>query len=118
MGNGKSLRMLATMAPAFRRTLMRTVRGFSALDAVHPPEPHYYLSALGVAPGRNGKEIAATLIAPGLDRCDRGRLPCYAETARPASRDFFARNGFKVVAEIELPGGGPAAWGMWREPAT
>lgn len=115
MGNGESLRMLVAMVPTFRRTLVRTVRGFSALDAVHPHEPHYYLSALGVSPGRNGREIAAALIAPGLDRCERERLPCYAETARPASREFFARNGFEVVAEIELPGGGPTAWGMWRK---
>lgn len=93
------------------------MRGFNAMDSDHPPEPHYYLSVLGVSPAVRGAGVAEALIEPGLERCDRERTPAYLETGRPGSRDFFAQYGFEVTEEFSLPGGGPPVWRMWREPS-
>jgi ribosomal protein S18 acetylase RimI-like enzyme len=113
---GESLRMLALIARVFRARTPRTVRGFAALEAGHPAEPHWYLSVLGVAPQARRVGVAEALIRPGLERCDRERTPAYLETGRRGSRDFFAQHGFKVTEDLRLPGGGPPVWRMWREP--
>lgn len=117
LGARDTTRMLAVMARVFRGHLPRAVRGFSALDAGHPSEPHWYLSVFGVAPRARKPGVADALIGPGLERCDRARIPAYLETGRPRSRDYFALHGFRVMEEFALPGGGPPVWRMWREPA-
>ncbi len=91
LGTRDNLRMLAVVIRTFRGTAPRAIRGFGALDAGHPS-------------------------SPGLERCDRERVAAYLETGRPRSRDFFAQHGFEVSDELELPGGGPPVWRMWREP--
>jgi ribosomal protein S18 acetylase RimI-like enzyme len=116
LGARENLRMLALMTRVFRAKAPRAVRGFNALDAGHPSEPHWCLSVLGVAPEARRAGIAEALLAPGLARCDRERTPAYLETGRPRSRDFFTRHGFKVTEELRLPGDGPRVWRMWREP--
>ena len=30
---------------------------------------------------------------------------------------YYARHGFEVTGELDLPGGGPHMWLMWRAPA-
>lgn len=117
MGAADNVRLFAAMVPVFRGRLSRPIRGFNLMDARHPEEPHYYLSVLGVAPEARRDGVAADLIQPLLDRCDKGGTPAYLETGQPRSREFFGRNGFEVVEEMKLPGDGPAVWGMWREPA-
>jgi ribosomal protein S18 acetylase RimI-like enzyme len=113
---GENLGLLTTMLPVFRGGLPRAVRGFSALDSNHPPEPHYYLSVLGVDPELRERGLAESVMQPVLTRCDGERMPAYLETGRPRSRDFFHRHGFEVTEEFNLPGGGPPVWRMWREP--
>jgi ribosomal protein S18 acetylase RimI-like enzyme len=112
-----NLGLLSTMLPVFRAGLPRAVRGFSALDSNHPREPHYYLSVLGVDPELRERGLAELVMQPVLERCDRERMPAYLETGRPRSRDFFARHGFEVTEEFDLPRGGPPVWRMWREPS-
>ena len=116
MGAGDNVRLLKAMVPAFGRHVTRPIRAFSLLDGGHPEEPHYYLSALGVDPEAKGRGIAEALLERVLDRADAHRMPVYLETGRPKSRDFFVRHGFTVTEELELPGGGPPVWRMWREP--
>jgi ribosomal protein S18 acetylase RimI-like enzyme len=116
LGTRDNLRMLAVMIRTFRGTAPRAIRGFGALDAGHPSRPHWYLSVLGIDPDTRRSGAAEALIGPGLERCDRERVAAYLETGRPRSRDFFAQHGFEVSDELELPGGGPPVWRMWREP--
>jgi GNAT superfamily N-acetyltransferase len=118
MGTGDNVHMLAAMLPIFRRRFPRTVRGLSALESKHPREPHYYLSVLGVSPDVRGADLAEALIRPGLERCDRERVPAYLETGRRKSLGFYGRDGFEVIEEFDLPGGGPPVWRMWREPMS
>ena len=88
------------------------------LDSRHPYGSHYYLFILGVEPGWQGKGIGTSLMQPILERCNRKRIPAYLEATAPRNRDLYARNGFEVVEEIELPDGAPPLWRMWREPGA
>ncbi|HEU0165121.1 MAG TPA: GNAT family N-acetyltransferase [Thermomicrobiales bacterium] len=82
-----------------------------------PQEPVWYLQALGVAPGFQGKGIGSQLIVPALERADREQLPCYLETGTEANVRFYKRAGFAVreagihLAPLE---DGPTHWTMMR----
>ncbi len=113
-----NLRLLPYMAAFWGRSLPRALRSLSYLDSRHPHDPHYYLFILGVEPGSQGRGIGTSLMQPILERCNRERMPAYLEATTPRNRELYARNGFEVVGEIELPGGGPPLWRMWREPGA
>jgi hypothetical protein len=51
-----------------------------------------------------------------LERCDRDFLPAYLESSKEANLGFYRRLGFEVTKTLDLPGGGPRIWPMWREP--
>ena len=118
VGRVENFRLLPFMAAVFGRRLLRVMRSLGHMDSKHPHEPHYYLFILGVDPGWQGKGVGSALMRPVLDRCDRERLPAYLEATTTRNRELYGRNGFEVVEEIELPGGGPPLWRMWREPAA
>lgn len=86
------------------------------LEGKHPKAPHYYLLAIGVDPPRQGKGIGSRLMTPILDRCDREGMPAYLESSKERNLALYERHGFRVVEQVELPGGGPPVWLMWREP--
>lgn len=102
--------------PAVRRSLTLSEQ----VDRMHgelAPDAHWYLMALGVAPGRQGRGIGSALIQPVLERADSERLPCYLETFNQTNVSFYARHGFEVSGQSQVPGGGPPFWGMRREPS-
>ncbi len=111
-----NLRLLPYMAAFWDRDLPRALRVLGYMDSKHPHDPHHYLFILGVEPRWQGRGIGASLMQPILDRCDRERTPAYLEATAPRNRDLYARNGFEVLEKIQLPGGGPPLWRMWREP--
>ena len=82
----------------------------------HAPSPHFYLSALGVEPDRQGEGVGTALVQPVLDRCDRDRTPAYLETAVARNVLLYERLGFDVVEEIDLPGTDIHGWLMLRAP--
>jgi hypothetical protein len=43
-------------------------------------------------------------------------MPAYLNAGSARSRDLYARHGFEVMEQFELPDGGPPLWRMWREP--
>ncbi len=88
----------------------------AAVDASHPKEPdHYYLLILATAPGNRGRGLGTELMRPVLERCDADGVPAYLESANQRNQPFYERLGFEVRQEIDLPGGCPPLWGMWRE---
>ena len=82
----------------------------------HVPEPHFYLSALGVEPDRQGEGIGTALLQPVLDRADRDRVASYLETATARNVLLYERLGFAVVEELTLPGSDVHGWLMLRQP--
>jgi GNAT superfamily N-acetyltransferase len=83
----------------------------------HVPGRHFYLSALGVEPERQGSGIGTALMGPVLDRCDRERLPAYLETAAARNVLLYERVGFEVVEDLILPKTDIRGWLMRRPPA-
>jgi ribosomal protein S18 acetylase RimI-like enzyme len=83
----------------------------------HAPMPHWYLSALGVEPERQGEGIGSALLAPVLSSADATAVPCYLETAVGRNVLLYERHGFDVVEELVLPDTDVHGWLMLR-PAT
>lgn len=78
------------------------------------PEPHWYLSVLGVEPRRHGEGVGSALLAEGLARADADGAPAYLETESEANVAFYARFGFDVVERTELRRAGVPMWLMVR----
>ena len=93
------------------------VRGLVRLETAHPQAPpHFYLAVLGTDPPKQGQGIGTALMQPVLDLCEQEGLPAYLESSKERNIDFYARFGFRVTGEVQLPRG-PKMWPMWSEPA-
>jgi GNAT superfamily N-acetyltransferase len=89
------------------------------MDSRHPKKPpSYYLAAIGVEPTAQGRGAGAAIMAPMLARADAEGVPCYLEASSARSRALYERHGFVQTGVIELPGGGPSIWPMWRDPKS
>jgi GNAT superfamily N-acetyltransferase len=111
----QSVHMLVLLPPLLPR-LIRTMRAMTRIELAHPLQEHYYLSVLGTAPERRREGIGSALMQPVLDRCDAERMPAYLETATERNVGFYARHGFEVQRRLDLPGGAPPLWLLWRDP--
>lgn len=111
------LRVVSAFAhPRHWPRLPRVGRGILMAERAHPRTKHFYLSTLGVAPDRQGEGLGSRLLAPVLQICDSDGIPAYLESSKHSNIAFYARHGFRVTAELHLPGGGPVIYPMWREP--
>lgn len=84
----------------------------------HPQEPHYYLQFIGCRQRDQGQGVGAALLKQGTRTCDEEGVPAYLESSNSRNVPLYQRHGFEVIAEADIPGGGPRAWFMWREPRT
>jgi GNAT superfamily N-acetyltransferase len=114
-GLADQLRVLPAQLRVFGRHLRRAIGAQRAVERHHPREPHWYLDYIAVAPGGQGRGAGSALLAPMLERCDREGVPAYLESSKERNLAFYARHGFRVAREIELPDG-PPIWLMWRDP--
>jgi GNAT superfamily N-acetyltransferase len=115
-----SLRATLPALPAtvltLRSGLGRYLRAMATLGGQHPREPHWYLEGIGTDPPKQRRGVGAALIAPGLAHCDRDGVPAFLETQKETNVPYYRRFGFEVSGELDVPGGGPHLWQMWREP--
>ena len=86
-----------------------------ALESCHPPEPHWYLATLGTDPAHEGAGVASSLVRHHLDDPASTGEASYLEVLTEANLAFYARFGFEVCGEIDVPSDGPHVWQMWRE---
>ncbi len=96
--------------------LSTTLRLLNLVESMHPHEPHWYLATLGTEPAHQGRGVGSGLMRPVLEQCDREGLPAYLESSKERNVPFYRRHGFEVARELDLPGGGPKMWTMWRTP--
>jgi len=97
------------------RNRRRGLALLSAVDKVHPHEPHWYLALLGTDPLVQGRGAGGRLLEPVLNVADQDGVPAYLETQKPENLAFYAKHGFAVADEVRLDGS-PPVWTMRREP--
>ena len=94
------------------RATHRWGRVYSELADLHPTEPHWYLSTLGIRPAQQRQGLASALLDGWLEQVDRAREAAYLETDHSESLAFYLKRGFHVIEErvlFEVP-----IWRMWR----
>ncbi len=86
------------------------------IEAQLPAEPHWFLDALGVEPGRQSRGIGTALVRWGLDRAAADGVPVTLETGRLETVRYYDRFGFRVVREGKPEPAGPHVWFMRLDP--
>lgn len=79
----------------------------------HPPEPHWYLLAVGTQPAVQGRGLGGALLGHTLARVDEAREIAYLEASSPRSRALYERHGFEVTGELTVEDS-PPVWPMVR----
>ena len=115
LGGWANARMGLTMALLMGRRLPSCAPGLLYFDRHHPRDPHWYLQMLGTEPARQGLGVGTALLVPMLERCDAAGLPVYLEASKERNVPYYARHGFEVTEEMQVPKG-PKLWAMWRRP--
>jgi ribosomal protein S18 acetylase RimI-like enzyme len=106
--------MVEALAP---ESLERLGLLVDAVAAARPPEPSWYLSAVGTDPSWRGRGLATSVMAPVLARCDAGGVPAFLESTKEANLALYRRHGFEVTEVLHPYGAdGPPVWPMLREP--
>lgn len=84
------------------------------LAALHPSEPHAHLVFLGVAPRAQGQGIGSAILKHTLAPLDAAATVAYLECSTERNAALYARHGFEVSGEFDLPG--LHMWAMTRTP--
>ncbi len=84
-----------------------------ALTPTWPDGPHWYLGVLATHPDRQGRGLGSAVLVPGLAEADAAGLASYLVTATEANVAFYARHGFGIHVEVDLPHG-PHIWMLGR----
>lgn len=95
--------------------LLRIPQQGKVFERHHPSEPHYHLVFIGARQAAQGQGVGSALIKQGTRICDQQHMPAYLESSNEANVPLYQRHGFEVIAEEDLPSGGPRVWFMWRE---
>lgn len=116
-----TLRETAQIVPAFAHPRLWpripiAAVGWDRLERSHPrTPPHFYLAVLGTDPAAQGRGLGSAVLSAVLEQCDADGVGAYLESSKERNLDFYARHGFRVMAEIRLLWG-PPMWKMWRDP--
>ncbi|ADG87492.1 N-acetyltransferase [Thermobispora bispora] len=90
-----------------------------AMDKHHPTDPHHYLAFLAVLPERQCQGLGSKLLDHYHARLDAAGKPAYLEASSQRSRRLYLRHGYRDHGEpLNIPGGAPPMFPMWRPPAS
>jgi len=84
------------------------------LTSCHPAVPHAHLQFLGVSSEAQGQGIGSALLKETLAPLDASGTVGYLEASTERNVALYARHGFEVTNEFELPG--LHFWCMTRMP--
>lgn len=87
-----------------------------ALAPHRPTSPVWFLATVGVADGRRGSGLGSAVLRPGIEAAAKDGVPAFLETSDRRNLPFYARLGFEVTAEVDIPDGGPRTWCLTRPP--
>lgn len=100
------------------KTIPRMLKVSAMMEKNHPKDPHYYLFAIGVRSGAQGKGFGRKLFEPVLAKCDAEGMPAYLENSKEKNLAFYRTHGFDVMegGPMFSAPDQPPLWPMWREP--
>jgi ribosomal protein S18 acetylase RimI-like enzyme len=104
------------MGPAAYMRMSAYMERSNELRRRNSPDAHWYLWVLGVDLPHQGKGIGGRLIRPVLEQADASGTVCYLETETERNLAFYARHGFRVVADATFPRLDVRTWSLVREP--
>lgn len=114
----EQLREVPAMIRVFGRGLLKASSVQTQMIKAHPRQPrHWYLYAIGARRGSQGRGLGSALLAAMLGPIDEAGEAAYLESSNERNVPLYERHGFVVVDELQLSGGGPTLWRMWRDPA-
>jgi ribosomal protein S18 acetylase RimI-like enzyme len=111
-------RLVMRLPSQERRRMMAVLRQVEERRKALMPEPHWYLSALGVEPERQGTGLGSALVRSGIRRADLEKTPIYLETETEDNVAFYEHLGFETVEAITAVGLDLPVWLMARRPPT
>jgi GNAT superfamily N-acetyltransferase len=86
------------------------------VDSRCPDERLWQLDSIAVEPIVQGRGLGGALIAAGLARAGRDGIGAFLSTGTPRNVTIYERAGFRVVEDLDAPGGGPHIWFMRWDP--
>lgn len=101
-----------------RKRTIKVLRQVGGRKKVLMPEPHWYVSAIGVEPGRQGQGVGSALMQHAITRADRDGVPIYLETESESNVGFYRHLGFAVIEEIAVVDATVPIWLMSRPAAA
>ena len=110
------LRMVPGLFRAFRGRLQVAAQLAEGMARHHPTEPHWYLAFIGTLPTARGRGFGQALLSKRLTHCDEVGAASYLESSKPENVPYYERFGYQADGELDLTGGGPPMWPMWRNP--
>lgn len=111
---------IGPIAELLSRTLSETkqtamIEAYAELSTYRPDRPHWWLATLGVEPRFQRQGYGSRLIQPVLNRCATDSVCAYLEATSPDNRRLYERQGFEVLAQIDIETG-PRLFPMRRDP--
>jgi predicted N-acetyltransferase YhbS len=85
---------------------------YECLESHEPLGALWTLDTLTVEPTVQRGGIGSALVEHGLELARESGCPACLETSRPELVGYYARLGFEVGSEADLPEGGPHLWFM------
>ena len=111
-------RFVLSLGKLDRKRMIEALRQIGGRKKVLMPEPHWYVSAIGVEPERQGQGLGSVLMNHALARADRDGVPIYLETESESNVGFYSHLGFAVIEEIEVGAAKVPIWLMSRPAAA
>jgi GNAT superfamily N-acetyltransferase len=93
--------------------LARSLKADGCMHEGHPPDAHFFVWMLAVAPAAQRTGVGRALLGTALARAEELGVPTYLDTAKPENRPYYGSFGFEETGSTMLPRGAPL-WFMFR----
>ncbi len=109
--------LFSPLFPLILKTL-KIFDHFEEMQKKHAPDRHFYLVAIGVSPGSQGKGLASRLIRHGFTNADARGMGAYLETLAPRNVPIYEHLGFELKEKWGVPKTSLSTWALYRPPSS